>query len=266
MEENKYIVGSGQYFSGQGIVSFEYEGKIYDLGNCTNLTFYNSGIFELVWEKYGQNTLNLLLGDYQGEQEVKVPSTQEKVTLHKFVISKDFSRKGTIHFEGVNTADSQTQVIVKANVTVKSTESLELINDVLASNITVGTWDDAIEFYQQEHTKPDVSRITISSCGKFMKVSDAEKVLKDFYFDPYELSSVIDTTSDRGISCQLQLKNQGLLNYLPISAAEFLKQYNSTLGYYAYVLERNAKYNDEHQESRTGLRLTDYKYTNRKQC
>lgn len=261
--KNNYVMDIGsQYFSGQGRVTLEHENKIYDVGNCPELTFYKNGTFKLVWEKFGVNTLNLLLGEYKGKEEIELPSTQKKVNLHKFVIKKDFTRKCILRFEGLNTADSDSIFFLKADVTIGNTEQLEVLSEELASNVTFGNWDDEIEFYNHQNIYEYVEppRMTITSCGRFLKLSDREEKLEDYYFDPYELSSVaggFDSLTQKHV-CTLGFKSGNYLN-LPITVKEFVTQYNSQLNYYEHIINHN-QLNASHQESVSGRRLTDHKY------
>jgi hypothetical protein len=56
------------YFSGQGVISLESDGRKYDLGTCPDLVFYDDNTFDLVWESLSAENVELLLGKKVGTQ------------------------------------------------------------------------------------------------------------------------------------------------------------------------------------------------------
>lgn len=219
MTDKEYVKDSGQYFSGQGIVSLETDDKIYDLGNCTHLIFYNNGTFRVVWEKLYKNTIELLLGYSEGKTSFSTRHSLAPKEFEHFKIKKNFGKEYILRFEGVNTADSNRLVVAQAKVKIKLAEFLSLINDELAHMVTEGVWEDDFDLYLAVVGQTDImpktrERIPIQDYpkslaqivkrgSKLVGVSYAEKVkevwgVSNKYFNPSHIESLEEIKAQNG--------------------------------------------------------------------
>jgi len=254
--EKEYIENKdGKYFSGQGKVSLEKDGKIYELGNCPKLNIYLNGEFILEWESFGKNTIDLMLGEYVGEENVYFKGLDPELKLQKFLIKKDSGKNYVLHFNGVNTADSNSAVYVKAHITIESNESVNLIEDEILKVTTIGKWNDEIELYREKPKEFVPPSMTLSRKGFALVVTPAYRYLdlgfREFAFDPNKIVSV-EQANDNLEECVLVLSS---IQYrIPTSLTTFLNKLNSILN------DNSNQYKSyEHKEAQTGLRFTDFK-------
>lgn len=269
----EYIREGGYYFSGQGYVSLETEDKIFELGNCTDLVFYNDGKFSLVWEKfYGQN-IELLLGESCGEETFIPAGWTKESKFSKFKLNKNFGKDFTLNFSGINTADSNRPIIVRASVRIGMPEFIPLINDELAAFLTNGEWMNDLEIFLPYHekqttstestAKPQTIEYVAPDPPKYKLSSSAGNIVKVLAytgrynyqviggFNPEHVVTMKKYVSSSGImGTKLILSNDTMLIDLPIQeVANFLDRLNC---------RDSSKRN--HTEKMSGRRLVDYTY------
>lgn len=272
-KDKEYIKSGGQYFSGQGYVCLETDNKVYELGNCTDLVFYNDGKFNLVWEKFYSKNIELLLGENCGEEDITPFGTEKEIKFTKFKINKNTTKNCILHFDGVNTADSDRKILVKANVQIKMARFLPLINDELAAFLTEGVWTGDLEIflpYQEAksvelkttpdyytHSDYEPPKIKLSNRGgKFVKILslvDSKNVTYNVIgmFNTEHVTCLKTVGTERSPeSTKVVLVSDYVLVELPMQdVANFLDRVNKK--------ELDMA---EHAEKTTGKRLVDYMY------
>lgn len=278
------------YFSGQGIVSIESEDKIYDLGNCTDLVFYKGGNFALVWEKISKNNLEFLFGPFNGTEEVNITETH-KITYEKFLARKqDKKARFTLHFRGVNTADFPNgfprEFKIRANIDVDFVDCFACINDELAHFITRGNWFN-LEYMipVKEEGKPEEKReeqytIKVLDRKEYelcmlldqevtfvvthdQKAADVYGIESLAVFNPSFITTIKPKTFKPRLFKRGEKSLEGsIVTLLDGSKIEILKDVETI---YKHLRRREELKREKeektqlHKESRTGLRLYDFK-------
>lgn len=268
MIEKDYVKSHrSDYFSGQGIVSLETGDKIYDIGNCSDLVFYKNGEFRVVWESLSPQNIELLLGTYIGSEEFTPGGGTSPIKFNHYKINRDFSKRFTLHFTGVNTAQSNDPIVVKAVIKIKMAEFISLLNDDILALLTVGEWFGDISLFLAADKPKDTERYSkcedkslrrkcvLAQAGNLVKVLRLDTETYDYVveriFNPSYIVGIEPQLSTAAAHSTLEFENGSAIE-LPISVqsvANFLESFS-----------RDKKESRTHTEKRTGKRLVDYKY------
>jgi hypothetical protein len=270
----KYVREDGFYFSGQGYVCLETEEEIYELGNCTDLVFHNDGTFGLVWEKFYSRNIELLLGKSSGEESFTPITGKKEIKFNKFSINKDFKRDFILHFSGVNTANSDDPIVLKASIEIGMAEFIPLINDELASFLTNGKWYGDLELFlpvekrdfgQLLPTQNENNRYPRTPSPYRLAGGDGETVKVLAYTGNEDRYDVISAFNSKHVVCLKDMTVEGGLNSTKIVLTNdslIVDMHIQDVANYLDRLSRNLHINKKtHTEKSTGMRLVDYIYT-----